>query len=232
MVSEDSGGMTPIGKVLHDINELIFVKNKKPTSVVVTVLVLVLTFAVFKAEASDKSDKMLTRDGILAIIRSAGEPGADFSIISDYVEIRTKFNMGRELSQGETDSGTVENGPGKVLLSMGYSWTWQDETSPPGIPKLRRYTNEPDTFRVRVVDPLGNITSDKSSDSGSISDSMEFSEEQMRSYFGKGNFTIEVSLEETGEWVPVIGPGIITYRDDQNSYTLVIDMVHLQPEEA
>lgn len=229
MAGKATLNMSNIGEIIHNINELIFVKNKKITSWVSVFLVIGLTYLVFNAEAGTN---MLGKAEILSIIGSSGNSGEDLPReLRDFVEIQTKSNMPGDLNEGSSSQMTIENTEDRVLKSFNYRLTWKDETDPPGRPRVRRYDNQPDEFSVRVLSPEGNSTVLAISDgsSGTLTGSHELNNSEIQGSFRTGNFTIEVTLINAGDWTPSIGIGLVGLNDPGNSYELVLDLVHLEP---
>jgi hypothetical protein len=212
------------------VNEYIFVKNKKITSLISIIVIVGLTFIVFNAEASAKAEEMLGRSDILEILRTGGSGKTDFKEVEDFVPIGTQQNIAGDLNEGQSSTlMDIPNTNDKVLKSVDIKMTWIDESDPPGLPKIRNYENEPDEFLIRIVSPNGTSIIEKSSDR-SITESRELTEDEMKGSYGVGNFTVEVTLIDAGDWYPAFGPGLITYRDDGNSFEIVLNFVHLEPE--
>lgn len=228
MAESDSSIFSSIGSGMHDLNDLIFVKNKKITSWVSVFLVIGLTYLVFNAEANTD---MLGRAEILSIIGSGGENGLPPGV-EDYLEIGTTRNVPGELEEGDSMEITVENTGERILSNISYSLTWTDENDPPGRPRVRRYDNQPDQFSVVIMTPEGNSTvlAPSSGGGGSLRGSHNFKEEEIGGIYNQGNLTVVVTLTNAGDWEPNFGIGIMDLPDTGNSFELVLEMEHLQPE--
>jgi hypothetical protein len=220
-----------IGKGIHDLNELVFVKNKRITSWISVFLVIGLTYVVFNAEAGTD---MLGRAEILDIIGSGGGTGNQLPReIKDYVEIQTRSNFPGDLQEGESTEFLLDNEEEKVLSSVSFTLSWNDENDLPGRPRVRRYENQPDEFSVRLKAPEGNSTIILTSvGSGeTLTGSYEFNETEIAGIYGMGNLSLDITLVNCGDWVPQIGPGAFIITDPGNSFELVVDLIHLEPEE-
>ena len=232
MHSSRTSGYSGIGQILHDVNEFIFVKNKKITSIISIIMIVGLTFIVFNSEASAKAEDILYRSDILRILRDGGGGGKTFPGIEDKIDFQTTRRISGDLSEGQSAPEVIiENTRSKVLKYVKIEMTWEDESDPPGLPKIRNYENQPDEFSVSIVSPNNTAIISQTDNSGSIKDENALSIAEIEGSFGEGNFTLNIKLMSAGDWVPSNGPGLITYRDDENSYELILTMTHLEDEE-
>lgn len=229
--SEGSGGLG-IGKALHDVNELIFIRNKKITSIVSIFIIIGLTFFVFRAEAAAKAPEMLGADRIRELLRNGGFGDGDlFPGVEGFVEQQSQRNVADTVPEGQrAPEVMINNTMEKVLKSIEIEMNWVDETDAPGLPRLREYENQPDEFSVMIKSKNGTVIINERSNSGSILGSYELSKEEMMGSFGEGDFSITITLESAGDWTPRLGPGIIQLTDNENSFEMAIKMVHLEPE--
>ncbi len=231
MTGSNASVYSGIGQIMHDVNEFIFIKNKKVTSGISIILIIGLTFLVFNSEASAKAEEMLYRSDILEILRTGGGWEKTFPGIEDKVDVQTTRRVSGDVSEGQSAPDVIiENTREKVLKFVNIEMTWEDESDPPGFPKLRNYENEPDVFSVSIISPNKTTMISQTESSGSIYEKYELSLEEMEGAYGAGNFTMNIKLESAGDWVPSNGPGIITYRDVGNSYEIVLTIIHLENE--
>ncbi|MFW3145349.1 MAG: hypothetical protein ACMUIE_00880 [Thermoplasmatota archaeon] len=149
---------------------------------------------------------------------------------------------GLELQSGSSgDSGELNTGAsaqyplaesGRVITTMTVRLSWSDESSTPR-PSVFQYENEPDQFTVSVADPYGNTSSQVGRNvvgqPGTIEVEVVVPESTLKDTFkegnaGSGNWTVSVSMDAAGNWVPVRLPGIILgFQDTGNSFSLTMD---------
>ncbi|MFO8051351.1 MAG: hypothetical protein R6V01_06595 [Thermoplasmatota archaeon] len=136
-----------------------------------------------------------------------------------------------ELEEGESATVMIPE-EGRVVKNMTAVLSWQDESDPPGIPRIRRYENQPDTFSLKVLSPDGNSSSDTASNpvggSGVIEISFSMEDTVLNQRLdsgsaGTGNWTVEISLDSTGMWTPQLGPGFIALSDGGNDFSLSVE---------
>jgi len=229
MAVEKSSSQGGIGAAIHSLNVLVFEKHKKITSIVGALAIIVLTFAVFSWEASAKADEMLDANDIKRIILGAGDDRPDFGATKDFIEMREVFKADGNLMEGASQDFTIDANSERVVDRIDITVTWEDEESPPGI-RPRRYTNEPDTFKVNLIEPDRNLTSFGESDSGSITGEVTYSDDRMAQLYGAGNFTIEVILQNAGNWVPRLGLGLLEMPDTENDFSINVEIVYWGPQ--
>lgn len=222
----------PILKVISDTYELVFVKKKKITSWISFFIILGLTFLVFNAEAREKADEMLGRSQILQIIggEGGGDTGYSSSELRDRMEVQDKVSRPGELQEGGSEQIPVSNDLERIVSAISVDLSWQDETDKPGLPRLRRYINQPDTFRVTLTGPNGTVIETRESDS-SIGFDIRIEEEDILSNLEEGDYSLTLELVTAGDWEPARGPSLITYNDDSNTYDLVVEITYLEVEE-
>lgn len=229
MVNNDEGSFSSLTSILGSINSFIFEKNKKITYIVALLVIPAFTYAVFSWEASDKADLVLGSDAIDNIINGNIVERFDYSLLSDYTEQVGVSKADDELKEGGTASFTVESSSERLIRNIVVSVRWTDETSTPGI-RIRPYDNKPDSFRVTIDHPDGNRTVIGEADSGSISDSINFTDEDIERMYNMGNFTIAVTLVEAGDWEAGFGFGIRNMPDDGNTFDIEIEQTFLAPK--
>lgn len=222
MANQDESSSSSIGSMLGKLNSFIFEKNKKVTYVVSPIIIVILTFAVFSWEASDKADQVLGADAIEAIISGGGGKNFDPNLLSRYTEQMAVSNADGDLSEGSSATFTVESSSERLVRQIDIDVRWSDESNPPGI-RLRNYENQPDSFSVSISHPDGNMTHLGESDSGSVSGSISFTDDDIERMFDSGNFTITVKLENAGDWEANLGFGFLNMPDSGNSFTIEIN---------
>jgi len=163
---------------------------------------------------------------------SGGEGGGGSSttdILLGYVLYTDKVSFSGDLSEGSSETQEMDLS-GMLVKNISVTLTWTDESKPPGRPRIRQYTNAPDTFSVSISDMSGNRTSSDTGanppgQEGSISLQLSIPDEDLlklldEDYQGEV-WTVLVSMEDAGNWAPRIG--IIGFNDPGNSYSLVVD---------
>lgn len=225
-----------LGETLHNINELIFVKNKKITSIVGIFVILIAVFTVFSFESNLKKGEMLGQQEIRNLIGdgSGGGGGGNIPGTEDFVEKSEVISDDNSLRTGGADNYEVTASSTKVITKITASATWKDE---PDIQRLRLYENQPDTFSVTIEAPDGTVLNTQSSSNthggtGTATASHILTEEEASEYLGSGNFTVIVVLEESGSYTPRAGISVIVLTDGENDYDISIDVEYLAPAEA
>lgn len=218
-----------IGTMLSDANTFIFEKNKKATTIVGTLLIILLTFGVFLWEANSQGN-VLGRDDILKIYYDESEGSgvvSDLPEIRGYVEKKETVSASNSLTEGQSDEIPIGASDLKVIRKVDVTLTWTDE---PDIRRIRTYENQPDTFNAKIVDPTGKTLGDMTSantreSSGTITLSMDLDDATMIDYKGKGPFTIQVTLVEAGDYEPRLGLNLMSINDNSNDYSLTANVV-------
>jgi hypothetical protein len=224
----ESSGSKGIGSILHEANIFIFEKNKKVTGIVGAILILILTVSVFSWEASSK-DNVNGRDDILKIIsmiRGGGGTFVDIPGIEGF-EAMTEITTAKgDASVGTPNDISITATEEKVIRSINVTLTWSDESD---IRRLRLYENQPDTFSVSIIDPEGKVLKEKSGSNprngeGRIDIPFQMDDETMISYKDAGDFTVEVTLTESGNYEPRLGGSVLVINDGANSFDLVVEV--------
>ncbi len=136
------------------------------------------------------------------------------------------------LTPGDTFVLSISEEGGQVIKNFTAKLSWSDESNPPGRPRVRRYDNQPDVFSIRVLQPDGNASDEQGPNSVGGTGDLEISESLDDTYLarlyeegiaGMGNWTVEVTLESTGMWTPVTGPGVLGLTDSGNDFSLSVD---------
>ncbi|MGA1848311.1 MAG: hypothetical protein ACMUHB_03130 [Thermoplasmatota archaeon] len=230
MAVENSSSSGGLGASLHALNVFIFEKNKKITSIVGAIAIVALTFAVFSWEASAKSGEMLDANDIKRILLGYRDDRPDFGGTEGFIEMREVFNADGSLMEGSRQDFTIEANSQRVIERIDITLTWSDEETPPGI-RLRRYENEPDTFKLNLVEPDNNLTSFGETDIGTLEGRMSYDNDRMAELYGMGNFTIQVILQNAGNWVPGVSIGFLEMPDTGNDFSINVEIVYLGPQQ-
>lgn len=172
------------------------------------VLLLVLGSAViFGGNASSPQTKKKDPDNYLA----------DLTAVSESID------QSGELAAGANETVPVMQGT-RIIKNITAVLTWVDETQRPGMPRLRRYQNMPDTFTLSVIAPDGNSTDLSASNApggeGRIELSKSFSESElnaaidiaMGSETALPEWKVEVVLTDAADWRTVLPPHFIGDR--------------------
>jgi hypothetical protein len=158
------------------------------------------------------------------------EPG---NYIKDLTSASESIDKSGELTVAANESVPVTQGT-RIIKNLTASLTWVDETVRPGMPRLRRYQNMPDTFTMSVEAPGKNSTPQSAANTaggeGRIEMSLSFSESELNAAIdaalGAGtplpDWNVEVVLTDAGDWRTLLPPHLIGFRDDANSYILEI----------
>jgi hypothetical protein len=216
-----STGRSGLGSALHDLNTFIFEKNKRTTSIVGTISILIITFAVFEWEASSKTD-IMNEARILSLQRSilGGTGVSTIPEIAGFLEKSEKTTGTGSLDEGNTQTASINASAERVIRSINVTLTWTDE---PDLRRIRLYENQPDEFEIKILGPEGNtLDSGRGSNpqglEGSIPLSVMLDDESIVGYIGKGSFTVSITMVDAGDYEPRFG--IRTMADNGNDYEL------------
>lgn len=232
MAGDDKGIMRTIGSFLHAINVFLFEKHKKPTAVIGAVLIIMLTVIVFELEADAKSSVIMYRDDI---IRKAGtwtDGGGilDLDEVAGFEETELTLTGSGTLGEGNTEPFTIEADPERVIISIRVDIDWNDEDD---IRRIRLYQNTPDEFSVSIIDPEGGMkvgtAKNPEGGSGSLSVSRDLTHEEVAQFLDMGDFTVEVTLVQSGDYEARLGIGLLKLTDDSNDYSFKITTTYLSP---
>jgi len=215
--------------MIHDAHVFIFEKNKRITTIVGAIGIFLLTIGVFSYEASSKTDVNGLKE-IRMIINGISGPGGyiDLPGLEGFREMTETSSGGGGLNVGQSESVPVPASEDRVIRSINVTLTWSDE--PDRRFGVRMYENAPDTFEVKVLDPTGNdirsgSTSNPQGGQGSIDVPVLLTDDEVVDYKGKGDFTVEITLTDSGVYSPRIGLGVRTVADGANDYSLSIEVV-------
>jgi len=139
--------------------------------------------------------------------------GASEGVVGETEVVEEQVNEQGYTSVGDTYTIEV-NATGKTLY-INMTLSWKDE-------EVRRYQkNEPDTFSLRIVSPRGEVVEEARTEVGTISLSHKAEGEV-------GVWKVLVTCENAGP-VTSRGPlGLLTWRDDGNSWSLEGEVVYIR----
>ncbi len=119
---------------------------------------------------------------------------------------------------------------GSMIKNVTARLSWTDESSPPGLPRVRRYENQPDTFSLHIIAPDGNSTDVRGKNpaggSGDLEVIFSLEDEVLAQLMEQSNETawsVMVTMEDAGMWKPMLGPGLIGLTDSGNDFSLSVD---------
>lgn len=163
---------------------------------------------------------------------SSSEEGGGGSNEAPFAEMN--LMNGNEKSPGELDVGASDQKnvdmEGVLIRNITATVTWQDESSIPGRPRIRQYTNQPETFSLSISDSTGNFSMRSSGSNpvggqGEVTVEISLTDEDLLQMMEMDNivssWVIEVTLDESGGWTPRFG--MIGIADGSNAYSLDID---------
>jgi hypothetical protein len=140
-----------------------------------------------------------------------------------------------ELAVGANETIIIPQGT-RIIKNLTAVLTWVDETQRPGMPRLRRYQNQPDSFSMSIDPHMGNQTQDGAGSNtiggeGRIEIKISLSNDELNAAIdaarnagtGLPDWSVEVVLTEAGDWSTLLPPHIIGFRDDANAYILEIE---------
>lgn len=221
---KDGSGRSGLGSALHDLNTLVFEKNKILTGIIGGIIIFAVTVGVFWWEADSKSEVTLDGSRIRAITTmiTQGTGVSTIPQISGFVESEETISATDEMTEGTTEPFPVAASEVKVIRSINASLSWTDE---PDIRRIMKYENQPDSFTMKILDPSGNVLKEGTGENahgepGSISLSCPLEDNEMVGYIGQGDFTVSVTLDSALDYTTRLG--FRTISDDGNAFTLDI----------
>jgi hypothetical protein len=215
-------GRSSLGSALHDLNFLIFEKNKNMTGIIGAFVILGLTIGVFWWEADSKADVTLDESSIRSIIRSieVGTGTSTIPEIAGFIETKETMSEAGYLAEGAIKDIPINASDVRVIRSINVTLSWTDE---PDIRRIRNYENQPDEFTLKVIDPQGKVLKESTisnthEEAASLFVPMTLDDNALINYMGQGDFSVEVTLNVAGDYRP--RPGIRTIADDGNDFSL------------
>ncbi len=225
---KENTGRLGLGSALHDLNFLIFEKNKNMTGIIGAFVILGLTIGVFWWEAESKADVTLDDSRIRSIIRfiEVGTGTSTIPEIAGYLEAKETLSEADHLSEGASKSIPINGSDVRVIRSINATLSWTDE---PDIRRIRNYENQPDEFTLKIIDPQGKVLeestiSNEHEGTASLFVPMTLDDKSLIDYMGQGDFSVEVTLNSAGDYRP--RPGIRTIADDGNDFSLDLFIIY------
>jgi membrane protease YdiL (CAAX protease family) len=182
---------------------------------------------------------------ILGITYAAGETniakvyGIEIEVMPAYdfskYTVTTESQPGTgELAEGESQEISLASSPDKLISTVTVTLTWTDE--PDQRIRLRQYENTPDSFGLSIDGPNSNLSTSTSGENptggqGMPQVSIAVPEEALAETM-EANYTVTITMESAGMYLPAVGPGVIGYVDDGNAYEYTIDVEYMVPPEA
>jgi len=219
-----------VGSFVHDVNVFIFEKHKTPTTIIGTVLILSLTIGVFYWEANAMEGVIKSRDEIRELVRQVMNgtgPVSNIPEIRGFFEKTESKDFVGSLSEGNSEEIAITATDRMVVRNITATLSWTDESD---RRQIRLYENQPETFTISILDPSGSVLDSQTGSNdrnamGSLESSISLDDAQLVDYIGKGDFTVVVTLESSGDYTPRIGVGFRSLPDGQNDYSLRIEKV-------
>lgn len=186
----------------------------------VTVVSLIILFSIsagLGAKSYEKLMPMVTDD----------DTGGEIDLTT--YTTSTSQNMSSDyLDVGSSTAYSYISTTGQIIKKLSIRLTWQDETEKPGRPTIRRYTNQPDSFRV-VVSGLNqtveNTAENPVEGQGTINLVFEVNDTMILDSQGGFTITIEVFMEEAGMWSAM---ALLGWNDPGNAYDLAVESTLLE----
>jgi hypothetical protein len=154
------------------------------------------------------------------------DPDDPFGKFTLYTE---RFSDSGDLQEGASQMSDMDLN-GKLVRNVTATVTWTDETDPPGRPRIRQYTNQPDTFSLSMSDTGGNFSgSDQGANAqgqqGEVMVQISIEDQVLTEMLDQGYegamWSAEVTMVEAGIWTPRLG--VLGLTDPGNSYSVVIE---------
>jgi membrane protease YdiL (CAAX protease family) len=186
----------------------------------VTIVVLVILFSISAGLGAKSYDNLMAQT-------LDDETGGEFDLTT--YSTSTSQNMSSDyLNVGDSMIYSYISTSDQIIKKLSVRLTWQDETDKPGRPTIRRYTNQPDTFRVAinginmtVEDTVENPVEGQ----GSINLVFEVNDTIILDTQGEYIIDVEVFMEDAGMWS---GLALLGWSDAGNAYDLAVETTLLE----
>ena len=137
------------------------------------------------------------------------------------LQTETKSASG-DLAEGASDTVALDM-TGRLVRNITATLTWQDETDPPAR-RLREHTNNPDSFTMVITN--GNQSDSASGANpqdgeGSLTAGFSFTDQEL-AQLSNASWTVTITMDNAGIWLPKIGVGVIGLTDPGNAYSLSV----------
>lgn len=166
---------------------------------------------------------------------SEGSGDGDTSYLESLLQENETVSGSSTLSEGTSETFTYSSEDEKYIKDVKVTVTWTDENDWPNT-----HEDQPDTFSVRIISPNNESIEDTGSNTingpGMITATLSLTYEELSdiisTYKDEYEVSIEVTLEEAGDYDPIVGPGIVTSQSDtENDFDYEIEIIWLVPEE-
>lgn len=163
---------------------------------------------------------------------TSAEEKEEVSPITDVIVEAPAYTESGQTTEGESTSVALPL-QDVYLAEVRVTLTWEDEP-----PRNRLFVNEPDTFRLELVNPDFNISlvseevANPSGGEGSITLRANFTQEEAISMFGSTNWTVNVVMVDAGDQHRMGLFHVIAFVDSGNSWSLTANIWAWQARES
>ncbi|HDD60355.1 MAG: hypothetical protein J7K08_00045 [Thermoplasmata archaeon] len=154
------------------------------------------------------------------------------SPITDVIVEAPAYTESGQTNEGESTALTLPLDD-LYLAELRITLTWEDEP-----PRNRLFVNEPDTFRLELLNPEFNISlvseevANPSGGEGSITLRVNFTQEDAIRMYGSSNWTVNVVMVNAGDQHRMGLFHVIAFVDSGNSWSLTANIWTWQVRES
>ncbi|RLF71337.1 MAG: hypothetical protein DRN40_02685 [Thermoplasmata archaeon] len=154
------------------------------------------------------------------------------SPITDVIVEAPAYTESGQTNEGESTALTLPLDD-LYLAELRITLTWEDEP-----PRNRLFVNEPDTFRLELLNPEFNISlvseevANPSGGEGSITLRVNFTQEDAVRMYGSSNWTVNVVMVNAGDQHRMGLFHVIAFVDSGNSWSLTANIWTWQVRES
>ncbi len=152
--------------------------------------------------------------------------------ITDVIVEAPAYTESGQTNEGESTALTLPLDD-LYLAELRITLTWEDEP-----PRNRLFVNEPDTFRLELLNPEFNISlvseevANPSGGEGSITLRVNFTQEDAVRMYGSSNWTVNVVMVNAGDQHRMGLFHVIAFVDSGNSWSLTANIWTWQVRES
>jgi len=152
--------------------------------------------------------------------------------ITDVIVEAPAYTESGQTNEGESTALTLPLDD-LYLAELRITLTWEDEP-----PRNRLFVNEPDTFRLELLNPEFNISlvseevANPSGGEGSITLRVNFTQEDAIRMYGSSNWTVNVVMVNAGDQHRMGLFHVIAFVDSGNSWSLTANIWTWQVRES
>lgn len=163
---------------------------------------------------------------------TSGEKKKEESPITDVIVEAPAYTESGQTNEGESTPVTLPL-DSVYLAELRITLTWEDEP-----PRNRLFVNEPDTFRLELLNPDFNISlvseegANPTGGEGSITLRANFTQEDAIRMYGSANWTVNVVMVDAGDQHRVGLFHFIAFVDSGNSWSLTANIWTWQERES